>query len=66
MPQLKQAAELNEGRLETVETRAAKNAQFGWAPTISDPNGSFTFKPRGVIDADAAVFSSARRKLPIQ
>jgi phosphate-selective porin OprO and OprP len=55
---LKQAAELNEGRLETVETRAAKNAQFGWAPTISDPGGSFTFKPRGVIDADAAVFSA--------
>jgi phosphate-selective porin OprO and OprP len=54
--QLKQAAELNEGRLETVETRAAKNAQFGWAPTISDPNGNFTFKPRGVIEADAGVF----------
>jgi phosphate-selective porin OprO/OprP len=56
--QLKQQAELNEDRLGTVETRAAKTAQFGWAPTISDPNGSFTFKPRGVIDADAAVFSS--------
>jgi len=55
--QLKQQAELNEGRIETVEARAAKNAQFGWAPTISDPNGSFTFKPRGVIEADAGVFS---------
>lgn len=54
---LRQQAELNEGRIETVENRAAKNAQFGWAPTISDPNGSFTFKPRGVIEADAAVFS---------
>src|SRR3954453_14838297 len=36
---LEQQAELNEGRIETVETRAAKNAQFGWAPTISDPAG---------------------------
>ena len=54
--QLRQQAELNEGRIETVETRAAKNAQFGWAPTIADPNGNFSFKPRGVIEADAGVF----------
>lgn len=55
--QLKQQAELNEGRLETVETRAAKTVQFGWAPTISDPAGNFTFKPRGVIEADGGAFS---------
>ena len=55
--QLRERGELNEGRLETVETRAAKNAQFGWAPTISDPVSEFTFKPRGVIEADAGVFS---------
>src|SRR5690348_10459086 len=55
--QLRQQAELNEGRIETVETRAAKNVQFGWAPTISDPSGDFTFKPRGVIEADAGVFN---------
>lgn len=55
--QLRQQAELNEGRIQTVETRAAKNAQFGWAPTISDPNGNFTFKPRGVVEADAGVFN---------
>ncbi|HEX8841849.1 MAG TPA: porin, partial [Sphingomicrobium sp.] len=54
--QLRQQAELNEGRLETVETRAAKNAQFGWVPAISDPNGNFTFKPRGVVETDAGVF----------
>jgi phosphate-selective porin OprO and OprP len=54
--QLKQQAELNEGRIETVETRAARNVQFGWAPTISDPSGNFSFKPRGVIEADAGVF----------
>ena len=34
--ELEQQAELNEGRLETVETRAAKAAQFSWAPTIAD------------------------------
>ena len=55
--QLREQGELNEGRLETVETRAAKTAQFGWAPTISDPAGDFTFKPRGVIEADAGAFS---------
>jgi len=55
--QLKQQAELNEGRIETVETRAAKNVQFGWAPTISDSSGNFTFKPRGVIEADAGLFN---------
>jgi phosphate-selective porin OprO/OprP len=58
--QLKQAAELNEGRLESVETRAAKNVQFGWAPAISEPSGDFTFKPRGVIDIDAAVFHDSK------
>jgi phosphate-selective porin OprO/OprP len=55
--QLRQQAELGEGRLETVETRAAKSAQFGWAPTTSDPRGTFTFRPRGVIEADAAIFT---------
>ncbi|HEY7006127.1 MAG TPA: porin, partial [Sphingomicrobium sp.] len=54
---LKQEVELNEGRLGTVETRAAKNVQFGWAPTIADPSGNFTFKPRGVIEADAGLFN---------
>ena len=55
--QLRQQAELTEGRVETVETRSAKAVQFGWAPTFSDPAGNFTFKPRGVIEADAGVFS---------
>jgi len=32
-------------------------AQFnGIAPTVSDANGNFTFKPRGVVEADAAAF----------
>src|SRR5215212_5949312 len=54
--ELEQSAELNEGRLQSVETRAAKAAQFTWAPTISEPTGQFTFKPRGVVEADAAAF----------
>jgi len=54
--ELEQQAELNQQRLETVETRAAKNAQFGWVPSTSDTTGAFTFKPRGVIEADGAAF----------
>ena len=54
--ELEQQAELNEGRIQSVETRAAKAAQFTWAPTISEPTGQFTFKPRGVVEADAAAF----------
>jgi phosphate-selective porin OprO/OprP len=35
----------------------AKPVQFGgWAPTFSDEGGNFTFKPRGVIEADYAAF----------
>lgn len=54
--QLRQQSHLDEGHLKTMETRA-KTPQFGWAPTISDPNGNFTFKPRGVVEADAGVFN---------
>lgn len=53
---LRKQAELNEDRIMTIETRAPKPVQFGLAPTISDPGGDFTFKPRGVVEADAAVF----------
>ncbi|MFL6844465.1 MAG: porin [Allosphingosinicella sp.] len=35
----------------------AKPVQFGWAPTFSDPSGDFTFKPRGVVEADYAAFA---------
>jgi phosphate-selective porin OprO/OprP len=54
--QLEEQAQFNETRLETVETRAAKNVQFSWGPTLSDPSGAFTFKPRGVVEADHAAF----------
>ncbi|GAA4756105.1 porin [Sphingomonas daechungensis] len=54
--ELEQQAELNQTRLQSVETKAAKAAQFTWAPTISEPTGQFSFKPRGVIEADGAAF----------
>lgn len=53
---LRKEAEINEDRIMTIETRAPKPVQFGLAPTISDPGGDFTFTPRGVVEADAAVF----------
>lgn len=58
--QLQQQVELNEGRLQATEARSAKAVQFGWAPTISDPSGAFTFKPRGVVDVDAGVFNERK------
>ncbi|HET6943168.1 MAG TPA: porin [Sphingomicrobium sp.] len=54
--ELEQQAELSQTRLQSVETKAAKAAQFSWAPTISEPAGQFTFKPRGVVEADAVAF----------
>lgn len=54
--ELEAQAELNQGRLESVETRAAKAAQFTWAPTTADPSGNFSFKPRGVVEVDAFAF----------
>ena len=57
--QLAQQLELNQERLQATETRAAKTVQFGWAPTISEPSGDFSFKPRGVIDVDAATFNES-------
>jgi phosphate-selective porin OprO and OprP len=58
--ELEQQAALNQNRLETVEQRAGKAVQFGWGPSLSDPNGNFTFKPRGVIDVDAVGFLEHR------
>ena len=54
--QLEQQAELNDDRLATVETRAAKAVQFTWGPTLAEPTGQFSFKPRGVLEADTAAF----------
>ena len=54
--ELEQQAELNQGRIESVEARAGKNVQFSWGPTFAEPTGNFTFKPRGVIEADYGAF----------
>jgi phosphate-selective porin OprO/OprP len=43
-------------RVEAAEKRETGQVHFGWAPTLSDDKGDFTFKPRGVIEADYAVF----------
>ena len=58
--QLEEQAALNQTRLQSVEVRSSKAVQFGWVPTIAEPTGSFTFKPRGVIDVDAVAFRSQR------
>jgi phosphate-selective porin OprO/OprP len=54
--ELEEQAELNQGRIQSVEQRSAKATQFGWLPTTADTTGGFSFKPRGVIEADAAAF----------
>lgn len=58
--ELEAQATQNQTRLESVETRAAKSVQFGWGPSFAEPDGNFTFKPRGVIEADAAAFIERR------
>jgi phosphate-selective porin OprO and OprP len=57
--QLEQQSQANATAIAAVDTRTAKSTQFGWAPTFSDPSGDFTFKPRGVVEADVAVFSES-------
>lgn len=59
--ELEEQAALNQGRLESVEQRAAKAVSFGWGPSHSKPTGNFTFKPRGVIEADAVAFLERER-----
>lgn len=43
-----------------AEVRSSKNVEFGWAPTFADPGGDFTFRPRGWMDIDAAIFNERR------
>ncbi len=44
-------------RLEKVETKAASLVKSDVSPTIVDPSGNFTFKVRGVVDADYVYFN---------
>ncbi len=54
---LEDQLKLGETRIQSVEVRAARGAQAGVAPTQADPNGIFSFKARGVIDADYVHFA---------
>lgn len=47
----------NRTRVQAVEVRAARGVQPGVAPTHADTNGVFSFKARGVIDADVVHFA---------
>jgi phosphate-selective porin OprO/OprP len=58
--ELERQAAQTKARVEADETRAGKAVQFSWAPTLADSKGDFTFKPRGVIDADYAAFGERR------
>ncbi|MBL8642982.1 MAG: hypothetical protein JNK21_03535 [Rhodospirillaceae bacterium] len=44
-------------RLEKVENKAASLVKSDVSPTIVDPSGNFTFKVRGVVDADYVNFN---------
>jgi phosphate-selective porin OprO/OprP len=44
-------------RLEKVENKAASLVKADVSPTIVDPSGNFTFKVRGVVDADYVYFN---------
>ncbi len=55
--ELEAQQEFATGRIEAVETRAAKSAQPGIVPTYADPAGQFSFKVRGVVDVDYAGFN---------
>ena len=47
----------SQARIESVEVHAAKGVQANVSPTLADPNGVFTFKARGVVDADYVHFN---------
>jgi phosphate-selective porin OprO/OprP len=52
----RQAAAAN-ARAATAEAPSGPAVQFGWAPTLADDKGGFSFRPRGVIEADYAIFA---------
>jgi len=55
--ELERQAAATRPQVEAAEPKEARPIQFGWAPTLSDEKGDFTFKPRGVIEADYAAFN---------
>ena len=52
--------ELAQGRIAATEVRAAKGVQAGVSPLLADSNGNFSFKARGVVDADFVAFKGQR------
>jgi phosphate-selective porin OprO/OprP len=54
--QLEDQLNVQQGRVESVEVRAAKGVQPNVSPTHADPNNQFSFKVRGVVDIDYAAF----------
>lgn len=58
--QLEAAAVETTERVQNVEVRAAKAAQPGVAPTYADVTDSFTFKARGVLEADYALYNERK------
>lgn len=58
--QLEAEAEATKARVAATEVRAAKDVQFTWGPSFSDPTSSFTFKPRGMLQIDYAGFKSLK------
>ncbi len=57
---LQDALEASQARIQNVEVRAAKGVQPNVSPLLGDPNGVFTFKARGVFDADYVGFDERR------
>lgn len=55
--QLEDQLDVQQGRVESVEVRAAKGVQPNVAPVHADPNNQFSFKVRGVVDVDYAAFN---------
>lgn len=53
---LKEQLAQADSRVERVELRSAKAAQPGPVPTYADVNDNFSFKPRGTLQADFAVY----------
>ncbi len=54
--ELREQLQFRTERLERVENRAARAAQPAVVPSYASVNGDFTFKLRGVVDADAVAF----------
>jgi len=55
--ELEAQAAKTDDRVKTVEVKTAKVVQPGVAPTFSDPDGNFTFHPRGMIELDYAAYN---------